>query len=119
MRREEKLSEEQKEYLGKLCDSDGALADARRLTQDFAKMVRDLEGETLDGWLEEAGACEAPAMRNFAVGLRKDLAAGRTGLTETWTNGPVEGFVHKLKLLKRQGYGRAGFDLLKARMLAA
>ena len=119
MRREEKLSEEQKEYLGKLCDSDGALADARRLTQEFAKMVRDLEGEKLDGWLEEAGACGAPTMRNFAVGLRKDFAAVRAGLTETWSNGPVEGFVHKLKLLKRQGYGRAGFELLRARMLAA
>jgi transposase len=119
MRREEKLSEEQKECLGKLCDSDGALADARRLTQDFAKMVRDLEGEKLDGWLKEAEACGAPAMRNFAVGLRKDLAAVRAGLTEPRSNGPVEGFVHKLRLLKRQGYGRAGFELLRARMLAA
>ena len=42
----------------------------------------------------------------------------RTGLTERWSNGPVEGFVHNLKLVKRQGYGRAGFDLLKARVLA-
>ena len=58
-------------------------------------------------------------MRNFAVGLKKALAAVRSGLTETWSNGPVEGFVHKPKLLKRQGYGRAGFDLLRARMLAA
>jgi transposase len=49
MRREEKLSEEQREYLGRLCDSDGALADARRLTQEFAQMVRGLEGEKLDG----------------------------------------------------------------------
>ena len=100
--------------------SEGTLAEARRLTQDFAKMVRGLEGEKLDGWLEEAEACEAPAMRRFAAGLTKDLlAAVRAGLTETWSNGPVEGFVHKLKLLKRQGYGRAGFDLLRARMLAA
>lgn len=53
MRREEKLSEEQKAYLGRLCDADGALADARRLAQNFAKMVRNLEGEKLDGWLEE------------------------------------------------------------------
>lgn len=82
-------------------------------------MVRDLEGESLDGWLEEAEACKAPALRRFATGLRKDLAAVRAGLTEEWSNGPVEGFVHKLKLLKRQGYGRAGFDLLWARMLAA
>ncbi|MDP9426882.1 MAG: transposase [Actinomycetota bacterium] len=119
LRREEKLSEKQKAYLGRLCDADEALANARRLTQDFAKMVRGLEGEKLDGWLEEAKACAAPAMRSFAAGLRKDLAAVRAGLTETWSNGPVEGFVHKLKLLKRQGYGRAGFELLRARMLAA
>lgn len=58
-------------------------------------------------------------MRSFAAGLRKDLDAVRTGLTEKWSNGCAEGFVHKLKLLKRQGYGLAGFDLLRARMLAA
>jgi transposase len=119
VRRREKLSEKQKAYLGRLCASDEALADAHRLTRDFAKMIRDLEGGKLDGWLEEAGACAAPAMRNFAAGLKKDLAAVRAGLVEEWSNGPVEGFVHKLKLLKRQGYGRAGFDLLRARMLAA
>jgi transposase len=119
MRREEKLSEEQKEYLGRLCDADEALADARRLTQAFNGMVRNLEGEKLDGWLEEAEACKAPAVRRFAAGLRKDLDAVRAGLTEEWSNGPVEGFVHKLKLLKRQGYGRAGFGLLRARLLAA
>jgi transposase len=58
-------------------------------------------------------------MRSFAAGLKKDLDAVRAGLTEKWSNGCVEGFVHKLKLLKRQGYGRAGFELLRARMLAA
>jgi transposase len=119
MRREGKLSEEQKEYLGRLCGADGALADVRRLTQEFNGMVRNLEGEKLDGWLEEAEACGVSAMRRFAAGLRKDLPAVRAGLTESWSNGPVVGFVHKLKLLKRQGYGRAGFDLLRARMLAA
>ena len=119
VRREERLSEEQKAYLERLCDSDGSLADAHRLAQEFAKMVGGLEGEKLDGWLEEADACGAPALRNFATGLRKDLAAVRAGLTEGWSNGPVEGFVNKLKLIKRQGYGRAGFELLRARMLAA
>ena len=82
-------------------------------------MVRNLEGEKLDGWLEEAEVCAAPAMRRFAAGLKKDLAAVRAGLTEEWSNGPVEGFVHKLKLVKRQGYGRASFELLRARVLAA
>lgn len=119
MRREEKLNKEQKEYLKRLCDADESLADTRKLTQEFAKMIRDLEGEKLDGWLEEAEACSVPAMGRFAIGLKKDLDAVRAGLTERWSNEPVEGFAHKLKLLKRQGYGRAGFDLLRARMLAA
>ena len=58
-------------------------------------------------------------MKRFAVALRKDLSAVRMGLTESWSTGPVEGFVTKLKLLKRQGYGRANFDLLRPRALAA
>ncbi len=119
MRREEKLSTEQKAYLGRLCGADAALAEARRLTQDFAAMVRELEGEKLDGWLAEAEASRAEVMERFAAGLKKDLPAVRAGLTEPWSNGPVEGFVNKLKLVKRQGYGRAGFDLLRARVLAA
>ena len=119
MRREEKLSEEQKEYLERLCASDGTLADARRLTQEFARIIRGLEGEKLDGWLEEAEASEAEVMRKFATGLKKDLEAVRAGLTESWSTGPVEGFINKLKLLKCQGYGRANFDLLRVRALAA
>ena len=119
MRRAEMLNGGQKAYLGRLCASDPALADARRLTQEFAKMVRNLEGERLDGWLEEAARCEAQVTKKFAASLKKDLSAVRAGLTKPWSNGPVEGFVHKLKLVKRQGYGRAGFDLLRARVLAA
>jgi transposase len=82
-------------------------------------MVRRLEGEDLDGWLRDAEESSSTAMRTFAAGLRKDLDAVRAGLKEEWSNGCVEGFIHKLKLLKRQGYGRAGFELLRARMLAA
>jgi transposase len=119
MRHEEKLDEEQEKYLKRLCDADEALADTHRLTQEFAEMVRGLEGEDLDGWLKDAEESRSTAMRGFALGLRKDLDAVRAGLTEEWSNGCVEGFVHKLKLLKRQGYGRAGFELLRARMLAA
>jgi transposase len=58
-------------------------------------------------------------MQRFAAGLRKHMDAVRAGLTQKWSNEPVERFVHKLKLLKRQGYGRAGFDLLRARVRAA
>jgi transposase len=119
MRHEEKLDEEQEEYLKRLCEADEALADTRRLTQEFACMVRRLQAEDLDGWLKDAEKSNSPAMRSFALGLKKDLYAVRAGLKEEWSNGCVEGFIHKLKLLKRQGYGRAGFELLRARMLAA
>jgi transposase len=119
MRREEKLNEEQKQYLDRVCTSDGALDDARRLTQEFAKMIREHEGEKLDGWLVEAESAEAEVMNKFAAGLKKDLSAVRAGLTESWSTGPVEGFIHKIKLIKRQGYGRANLDLLRARALAA
>ena len=67
----------------------------------LAGMVHNLAGERLDGWLEEAEASEAQVMRKFAVGVKKDLSVVRTGLTKGWSNGPVEGFVTKLKLLKR------------------
>ena len=119
MRHEQKLGEEQEEYLKRLCEADEALADTRGLTQEFVEMVRRLEGEDLDGWLKDAEESRSTAMGCFAVGLRKDLDAVRAGLTEEWSNRCVEGFIHKLKLLKRQGYGRAGFELLRARMLAA
>jgi transposase len=119
MRHEDKLDEEQEAYLDRLCQADEAIADTRRLSQEFAEMVRKLEGEHLDGWLKDAEESRSTAMRNFALGLGKDLDAVRAGLTEEWSNGCVEGFVHKLKLLKRQGYGRAGFEVLRARMLAA
>lgn len=115
LRHQEKLDEEQSEYLERLCG-----ADTRLLTQEeFAQMVRRLEGEDLEGWLKDAEESNSTAMRSFALGLRKDLDAVRAGLTQEWSNGPVEGFIHKLKLLKRQGYGRAGFELLRARMIAA
>jgi transposase len=119
MRHEDKLDEEQEKYLKRLCEAHEALADTRRLTQEFAHMVRRLEGKDLDGWLKDAEESRSTAIQSFALGLRKDLDAVRAGLTEKWSNGCVEGFVHKLKLLKRQGYGRAGFELLRARMLAA
>jgi transposase len=50
--------------------------------------------------------------------LLKDEAAVRAGLSLAWSNGPMEGFIHRLKLIKRQAYGRAGVDFLRHRILA-
>ncbi len=119
LRRPADLKAEQRAYLERVQQADATLATAYRLTQDFAAMVRERQGARLEVWLAEADACAVPALQRFAAGLREDLEAVRAGLTEIWSNGPTEGFVHKLKLLKRQGYGRAGFDLLRQRMIAA
>jgi transposase len=119
LRRPADLKPEQRAYLERVRQADVALATAYRLAQDFATMVRERQGERLDAWLAEADTCDVLALRRFAAGLRADLAAVRVGLMEAWSNGPTEGFVHKLKLLKRQGYGRAGFDLLRQHVLCA
>lgn len=82
-------------------------------------MVRERGGDRRDAWLAEAEACAVPASRRFATGLRADLGAVRAGLTAKWSNGPTEGFVQKLKVVKRQAYGRAGFAVLRQRILLA
>jgi transposase len=73
----------------------------------------------LDTWLTEARACGVSAIETFAAGLETDGAAVRAALIHPWSSGQAEGQVNRLKLLKRQSYGRAGFDLLRRRVLLA
>jgi transposase len=117
VRRADDLDPDQQAYLTRLTTAHAVLATAYRLTQDFVTMIRERQSDRLDAWLTETETCDVPALRRFATGLRSDLAAVRAGLRETWSNGPTEGFVHKLKLVKRQAYGRAGFAVLRQRMV--
>jgi transposase len=73
----------------------------------------------LDAWLADARACGVRALETFAAGLELDGAAIRAALTTPWSSGQAEGQITRLKLLKRQAYGRAGFDLLRRRVLIA
>lgn len=73
----------------------------------------------LDAWLTEARACDVGAVETFAAGLEQDGAAVRAASTQPWSSGQAEGQINRLKLLKRQSYGRAGFDLLRRRVLIA
>ena len=73
----------------------------------------------LNTWLAEARACGIGAVETFAAGLEQDGAAAHAALTEPWSSGQAEGQINRLKTLKRQGYGRAGFDLLRRRVLMA
>jgi transposase len=69
--------------------------------------------------MTEAAASGIEALARIAQGLQADLAAVKVGLTLPWSNGPVEGHINRLKLLKRQGYGRAGVTLLRQRVMQA
>lgn len=80
-------------------------------------MVRERRGNDLEGWMAEATDSAIAALARFARGLRDDFAGVKAGLTLAWSNGVTEGQIHRLKLVKRQGYGRAGFALLRQRVL--
>jgi transposase len=74
-------------------------------------------GHDLDAWMTAVETDDLPALHAFVHGLRKDLPAVVAGLTLPYSNGPIEGANTKVKLLKRQMYGRAGFALLRQRIL--
>ena len=81
--------------------------------------MRERRGDALAAWITEATASRLETLARFAQGLQEDLTAIATGLTLPWSNGPVEGHITRLKLLKRQSYGRAGVGLLRQRMMQA
>jgi transposase len=86
---------------------------------EFAKILTGLRGERLDAWIDQVNADELPALHSFTTGLTTDYAAVRNGLSTPHNSGPVEGNVNRIKMLKRQMYGRAKFDLLRKRVLLA
>lgn len=92
------------------------LAVTRILVEQFIAMVRNGTAGDLMLWLNEAAASE---IASFSRGLAADQAAVVAALTEPWSNGQTEGQINRLKTLKRQMYGRANIELLKARLVAA
>lgn len=106
-------------YVAALVPRCPAVAVAQALTRDFIAMLHARDVGALAGWLERAQASAIREFTSFARGIRRDQAAVEAALTVEWNSGQVEGQVNRLKLLKRQGYGRAGFDLLRQRVLHA
>jgi transposase len=94
-----------------------ALANLYRLAQSFSEMVREQQPERFDDWLVQSHSSDFPAFRRFARGLQHDYPEVQAALILPWSSGQVEGQVNRLKLLKREMYGRAKFDLLRQRVL--
>jgi len=110
------LAEPDRAYVERLLALSPALTTVRDLSGRFGVMVRNHSADALAPWLAEAAGSE---LRAFATGLRQDEQAVRAALLLPWSSGQVEGQVTRLKLVKRQSYGRAKLDLLKARLLRA
>ena len=98
-------------------DQEIALGD--ELAHQFQRMIRQKTPDALDGWLAACAISTVGEFETFAAGLRQDYAAVHAALREPWSTGPVEGHVNRVKLVKRQMFGRANFDLLRKRVLHA
>lgn len=113
------LTDEQKKTAELLCRLSPEVGRAQELALSFIEIIKERRAEGLRGWLIEAQRSEIPEFVSFANGLTADIGAVRAALEYEWSNGQVEGQVHRLKLVKRQMYGRAKLDLLRARVLRA
>lgn len=116
-RKEEELKAEEQKTLQQLREASPSLETTYQLVKAFLQMVRELTGEQLDAWLEAVQDSHLEAFQTFVAGVQKDKDAVLAGLTLPWNNGPLEGHVNRLKLIKRSMYGRASIDLLKHRVL--
>ncbi|WP_370100486.1 transposase [Streptacidiphilus sp. MAP12-20] len=98
------------------CPELDALADCVR---SFAAMMNERRGSDLAGWIAGAEGTALKPLHSLARGLREDFDAVTAGPTLDWSSGRVEGNVNRVKRIKRDGYGRAGFDLLRLQILLA
>jgi transposase len=98
-------------------------ADLRRLAghvRAFATMMMKLQGDDrLDDWIATDESDRLAPLASFARNLRRDIDAVRNGLSLPYSSGPVEGCINRIKMLKRQMFGRANIDLLRKRTLLA
>jgi len=117
--RPEELTDEEKPMVELLRRLSPEVGRAQELALSFVGLVKERRADDLRGWLIEAGRSGVAEFVSFANGITSDIGAVRAALEYEWSNGQVEGQVHRLKLVKRQMYGRGKLDLLRARVLYA
>jgi transposase len=111
------LSEPQKYYLEPFLQFCPKSRNLRRFAMKFRAMMRWRNAGRLPSWIEAAMSSGFRFLGAFARNLKKDEEAVTLAITSRWNNGPMEGHINRLKTIKRQMYGRAGFELLKSRVL--
>jgi transposase len=110
------LRQEDRAFIDRLLEKTPGLAAAANLADRLARLLRQQSSESLDDWFNDA---KCTALARLAAGLWRDLEAVRGAVTMSWSTSPGEGQISRLKMIKRQMYGRAGFDLLRQRVLHA
>jgi transposase len=100
-----------------LCQCSKEVTVTHGLVIDFQDLVRCRKAEQLATWVSLALASGIEEMASFARGVQRDFAAVYAGMELDWSQGPVEGHVNRLKMIKRTMFGRANFDLLRLRVL--
>ena len=118
VRRPEKRTPDEQAHVMQIGQHDPTIAQLATLTEAFAQMVRQRTPSELQPWLETVLMSGLPDLKRFATGLQHDPAV-RAAFELPYSNGQTEGQVTRLKLLKRQRYGRAKLDLLRQRVLHA
>ena len=113
----EDLSKTEQEELLAMRQASATAETIYQLVQEFFRLVRSRQGTHLDSWLSQVKASAIQELQSFANGLERDKAAVLVGLTLIHSNGQVEGQVTRIKLIKRMMFGRAGFALLRQRVL--
>jgi transposase len=119
LRRVEKRSAADQEWLAELRRHASELDEAVALAEEFTGLLRERAPDRLDPWLRRAESSTVRQLRSFAHRLGADYEAVRAAVTLDWNNGQTEGQINRLKTIKRQMYGRAGLDLLGRRFLLA
>lgn len=110
------LEDNEKQFIIEL-QQNKSIAKLYPLLQEFQAMIRTRAAERLDNWLKKSNKSGIPRLKTFAEGIQKDYSAVRNALEYPWSNGPTEGHINRLKLIKRQMFGRAKLDLLKRKVL--
>ena len=106
-------------FINCLCDKEPQFKLAKKLALAFYKILKTKEEKLLNKWFDDVSNSELIDLQRVGKGREAVFAAVREAVVSRWSNGIVEGHFNRLKMLKRQMYGRAGFELLRRRVMSS
>jgi transposase len=117
MRERKDLNQEEQAQLDQLLMVSPEVRTVHDLLHTFLSLMRERKHQHLRSWMEEASKSGIAELKSFVAGVERDYDAVKEAFHLHWSQGPTEGKVNKLKTIKRMMYGRAGFRLLRQRLL--